>query len=234
MPEHRDLPCLGFTHYQPAQLTTVGKRATLWCYEFTLDLVEIEHRLDKLAFRSVKGTTGTQASFLALFDGDHARVESLERMVAEKMGFAQIAPVSGQTYTRKVDAQVAGALAGIGATVHKICNDIRLLSNLKEIEEPLGASQVGSSAMPSWRSFFSYPAAASKSMSSRWSAISLSCSSVIASPSVCCASASASQSRRHVENFRCAPKSSFIAVDAYRPHSGDSYSMCCPLMTSEV
>jgi len=145
---HRDLPCLGFTHYQPAQLTTVGKRATLWCYEFVLDLAEVAHRLAKLTFRSVKGTTGTQASFLALFDGDHAKVESLERMVAERMGFANIAPVSGQTYTRKVDAQVAMALAGMGATVHKICNDIRLLSNLKEIEEPVGAGQVGSSAMP--------------------------------------------------------------------------------------
>jgi len=146
--KHRELPCLGFTHYQPAQLTTVGKRATLWCYEFVLDLVEVEHRLAGLAFRSVKGTTGTQASFLALFDGDHAKVESLERMVAEKMGFTRIAPVSGQTYTRKVDAQVAMTLAGVGATVHKICNDIRLLSNLKEIEEPFGKSQIGSSAMP--------------------------------------------------------------------------------------
>ncbi|MHC4067354.1 MAG: lyase family protein, partial [Planctomycetota bacterium] len=113
----RDLPCLGFTHYQPAQLTTVGKRGTLWCYEFVLDLAEVEHRLERLAFRSVKGTTGTQASFLALFDGDDAKVESLERMVAERMGFANIAPVSGQTYTRKVDAQVAMTLAGIGATV---------------------------------------------------------------------------------------------------------------------
>ena len=144
----RDLPCLGLTHYQPAQLTTVGKRATLWCYEFLMDLEEIEHRLESLAFRSAKGTTGTQASFLALFDGDQEKVKALERAVAEKMGFERIYPVTGQTYSRKVDAQIAAALAGIGATVHKFCNDIRLLSGMKEIDEPFESSQVGSSAMP--------------------------------------------------------------------------------------
>ena len=144
----RDLPCLGLTHYQPAQLTTVGKRATLWCYEFLMDLEEIEHRLESLAFRSAKGTTGTQASFLALFDGDQEKVKALERAVAEKMGFERIYPVTGQTYSRKVDAQIAAALAGIGATVHKLCNDIRLLSGMKEIDEPFESSQVGSSAMP--------------------------------------------------------------------------------------
>ena len=144
----RSLPCLGFTHYQPAQLTTVGKRATLWCNEFLMDLEEVEHRLESLAFRSVKGTTGTQASFLALFNGDHEKVQALERMVAEKMGFERIIPVTGQTYSRKVDAQVAASLAGIGATVHKFCNDIRLLSGMKEIDEPFESSQVGSSAMP--------------------------------------------------------------------------------------
>ena len=145
---HRDLPCLAFTHYQPAQLTTVGKRATLWCYDFLLDLAEVEHRLASLTFRSVKGTTGSQASFLELFDGDHDKVLALERMVAEKMGFSAVTPVTGQTYSRKVDAQVAAALAGIGASVHKLCNDLRLLANLKEIEEPFEAAQVGSSAMP--------------------------------------------------------------------------------------
>ena len=144
----RDLPCLAFTHYQPAQLTTVGKRATLWCYDFLLDLAEIEHRLASLTFRSVKGTTGSQASFLELFDGDHDKVLALERQVAEKMGFSAVTPVTGQTYSRKVDAQVAAALAGIGASVHKLCNDLRLLANLKEIEEPFEAAQVGSSAMP--------------------------------------------------------------------------------------
>ena len=144
----RDLPCLGLTHYQPAQLTTVGKRATVWCYEFLMDLAEIEHRGQSLAFRSVKGTTGTQASFLVLFDGDQEKVQALERAVAEKMGFERIYPVTGQTYSRKVDAQIAAALAGIGATVHKFCNDIRLLSGMKEIDEPFESSQVGSSAMP--------------------------------------------------------------------------------------
>lgn len=145
--EWRDLPCLAFTHYQPAQLTTVGKRATLWCNEFLMDLVELERRLSALEFRSVKGTTGTQASFLALFEGDHRKVQALEKMVAEKMDFQRICPVTGQTYSRKVDAQIAAALAGIAASVHKFCNDLRLLSGMKEIEEPFESSQVGSSAM---------------------------------------------------------------------------------------
>ena len=144
----RDLPCLGFTHYQPAQLTTVGKRATLWCNEFLMDLEEIEHRLARLAFRSVKGTTGTQASFLALFDRDAEKVQALEQIVAEKMGFDRVIPVTGQTYSRKVDAQVSAALAGVGATVHKLANDVRLLSGMKEIDEPFASAQVGSSAMP--------------------------------------------------------------------------------------
>jgi len=145
--EHRDLPCLAFTHFQPAQLTTVGKRATLWCAEFLSDLRDLEYRLESLEFRGVKGTTGTQASFLALFDGDHEKVKRLERLVAEKMGFARIAAVTGQTYGRKVDAAVAQMLAGVGASVHKFCNDIRLLAHRKEVEEPFASTQVGSSAM---------------------------------------------------------------------------------------
>jgi adenylosuccinate lyase len=145
--KYRDLPCLAFTHFQPAQLTTVGKRATLWCYDFITDLQELEHRLSRLAFRSIKGASGTQASFLALFDGDHGKVQALERMLAEKMGFDRIVPVAGQTHSRKADAQVAAALAGIGASAHKFCNDVRLLSNLKEVEEPFETTQVGSSAM---------------------------------------------------------------------------------------
>jgi adenylosuccinate lyase len=145
---HRDTPCLGYTHFQPAQLTTVGKRATLWCYEFLMDLWELQMRVDSLPFRSVKGTTGTQASFLDLFDGDHRKVERLERMIAEAMGFERIFPVTGQTYPRKVDAQIAADLAGIGASVHKLCNDVRLLAGFKELDEPFAASQVGSSAMP--------------------------------------------------------------------------------------
>lgn len=145
--EHKSLPCLGFTHYQPAQMTTVGKRATLWCADFVRDLREIEYRLENLEFRGAKGTTGTQASFLALFDGNHAKVLELDRLVAEKMGFAKTFCVTGQTYSRKVDATIAMSLAGIGATVHKFCNDVRLLANLKEMEEPFESSQVGSSAM---------------------------------------------------------------------------------------
>jgi adenylosuccinate lyase len=145
--EHRELPCLGFTHFQPAQMTTVGKRATLWCADFVRDLRELEYRLDALEFRGVKGTTGTQASYLALFDGDDEKVRQLERMVAEKMGFTKIACVTGQTYSRKIDAAIAGSLASLGASVHKFCNDVRLLANMKEMEEPFGKSQVGSSAM---------------------------------------------------------------------------------------
>jgi len=144
----RHLPCLGYTHFQPAQLTTVGKRASLWCHDFLTDLAELEHRRAGLAFRSVKGTTGTQASFLALFDGDHRKVRALESMVAEKMGFDRIIPVTGQTYSRKVDAQIAAALAGVAASTHRFCNDVRLLSGLKEMDEPFESSQVGSSAMP--------------------------------------------------------------------------------------
>ncbi len=145
--KHKSLPCLGFTHYQPAQMTTVGKRATLWCADFVRDLREIEYRLENLEFRGVKGTTGTQASFLALFGGDHAKVKQLDKLVAEKMGFSKTFCVTGQTYSRKVDAMIAMSLAGIGATVHKFCNDVRLLANLKEMEEPFESSQVGSSAM---------------------------------------------------------------------------------------
>jgi adenylosuccinate lyase len=145
--KYRSLPTLGFTHYQPAQLTTVGKRATLWCYEFALDLNEVEHRLDTLPFRGIKGTTGTQASFLALFDGNHNKVERLDKMVAAAFGFKNTCAVTGQTYQRKIDTLVINTLASIAQSAHKFCNDIRLLANLKEIEEPFEKSQVGSSAM---------------------------------------------------------------------------------------
>lgn len=145
--KYRALPTLGFTHYQPAQLTTVGKRAALWCWDFVRDLEEVETRIERLRFRGVKGATGTQASFLALFDGSHAKVERLERMVAKAFDFKLVEPVTGQTYSRKVDAQVASALAGIAQSVHKYANDMRLLGNLKEIEEPFEEKQVGSSAM---------------------------------------------------------------------------------------
>jgi adenylosuccinate lyase len=145
--EWKDLPTLGYTHFQPAQLTTVGKRAALWAQDFALNLEEIEHRLSALRFRGFKGATGTQASFLALFDGDAAKVDALERMVAQRFGFTQIYPVSGQTYPRQVDAQAISALAAIAAAVHKFCNDVRLLAGLKQIEEPFEQEQVGSSAM---------------------------------------------------------------------------------------
>ncbi len=145
--KHRELPTLGFTHFQPAQPTTVGKRAGLWCADFIRDLKELEYRLEHLEFRGVKGTTGTQGSFLALFDGDQKKVSKLEKIVAEKMGFARIACVTGQTYSRKVDAAILQTLAQIAASVHKFCNDVRLLANRRELEEPFETSQVGSSAM---------------------------------------------------------------------------------------
>jgi len=145
--KYRSLPTLGFTHYQPAQLTTVGKRATLWCYEFVMDLQEVEHRLETLPFRGVKGTTGTQASYLALFDGNHSKVKQLDKAVAAAFGFKNICAVTGQTYQRKIDALVVNTLASIAQSAHKMCNDIRLLANLKEIEEPFEETQIGSSAM---------------------------------------------------------------------------------------
>jgi adenylosuccinate lyase len=145
--KHRLLTTLGFTHYQPAQLTTVGKRATLWCYEFVMDLQEIEHRLETLPFRGVKGTTGTQASFLALFEGKHSKVKQLDKAVAAAFGFKKTCAVTGQTYQRKIDALIVNTLASISGSTHKLCNDLRLLSNLKEIEEPYEKTQVGSSAM---------------------------------------------------------------------------------------
>ncbi|GIW86959.1 MAG: adenylosuccinate lyase [Isosphaeraceae bacterium] len=143
----KSLPCLGYTHFQPAQLVTVGKRATLWCYELVLDLEEFERRISRLPFLGVKGTTGTQASFLALFDGDHAKVEALDRIVSERFGFTDRVPVSGQTYTRKLDTQVLGALAGLAESAHRFGTDLRLLAHEREIEEPADSAQVGSSAM---------------------------------------------------------------------------------------
>lgn len=147
--EHRDLPTLGFTHYQPAQPTTVGKRATLWAYDLALALEEIEHRRDTLRFRGVKGTTGTQASFLALFDGDHGKVEKLDALVTDAMGWPpdKRFAVTGQTYPRLVDAMVGGSLGVVAAAAQKCATDLRLLANRKEIEEPFEANQIGSSAM---------------------------------------------------------------------------------------
>jgi adenylosuccinate lyase len=145
--QYRNLPTLGFTHYQPAQLTTVGKRACLWCYDFCRDLAEMQRLIDELPFRSIKGTTGTQASYLALFDGNETKVKKLEQGFAKKMGFKNVVPVTGQTYTRKIDSEIIFALANMATSVHKFANDVRLLAGMKEIEEPFEKKQVGSSAM---------------------------------------------------------------------------------------
>jgi adenylosuccinate lyase len=145
--KHRGLATLGYTHFQPAQLTTVGKRACLWAEDFVMDLGEIERRISTLAFRGAKGTTGTQASLLALFRGDHDRVKKLDRRVAKKMGFEQVLRVTGQTYSRKIDSQVLDTLGGLGQSAHKMGTDLRLLAHEQEVEEPQEEEQVGSSAM---------------------------------------------------------------------------------------
>ncbi|GAB6105519.1 MAG: adenylosuccinate lyase [Blautia sp.] len=145
--KYKDQPTLAFTHFQPAQPTTVGKRATLWTQEFLMDLEDLEYVLGTLKLLGSKGTTGTQASFLELFDGDQETIDKIDPMIAEKMGFENCYPVSGQTYSRKVDTRVLNILAGIAASAHKMSNDIRLLQHLKEVEEPFEKSQIGSSAM---------------------------------------------------------------------------------------
>ncbi|KAG0012241.1 adenylosuccinase ade13, partial [Podila clonocystis] len=145
--QYKDLPTLGFTHFQPAQLTTVGKRATLWIQELLWDLRNLTRAREDIGFRGVKGTTGTQGSFLALFEGDHQKVEDLDQRVTELSGFKEYYPVTGQTYSRKIDVDILQPMASFGATVHKIATDIRLLANLKEIEEPFEKDQIGSSAM---------------------------------------------------------------------------------------
>ena len=145
--QYKDQPTLAFTHFQPAQPTTVGKRATLWTQEFLMDLEDLEYVLGTMKLLGSKGTTGTQASFLELFDGDQETIDKIDPMIAEKMGFRSCYPVSGQTYSRKVDTRVLNILAGIAASAHKMSNDIRLLQHLKEVEEPFEKSQIGSSAM---------------------------------------------------------------------------------------
>lgn len=145
--KYRDLACLGFTHFQPAQPTTLGKRACLWAYDFATDLAEIEHRIETIRALGNKGTTGTQASFLELFHGDHAKVRKLEELICRKIGFASSYPVTGQTYPRKVDSQVLGALGGAAQSAHKMATDLRLLAHRKEVEEPFEREQIGSSAM---------------------------------------------------------------------------------------
>ena len=146
--EYKNLPCLAYTHLQPAQLTTVGKRATLWMNELLYDLDEIDYRLSNLKLLGSKGTTGTQASFMELFDGDTSKIKELERLICKEMGFDAVVPVSGQTYSRKVDAQILATLAGIAESASKFSTDLRILQNFKEMEEPFEKNQIGSSAMP--------------------------------------------------------------------------------------
>ena len=177
----KDLPCLGYTHFQPAQLVTVGKRAALWCQELIFDLAEVDRRVAELRFLGVKGTTGTQASFLALFDGDDAKVEALDRSVAAAFGFERTYAVSGQTYSRKIDSQVLGALAGIAESAHRFGTDLRLLAHERELEEPFEPEQIGSSAMAYKRNpmraermcslarfIMTLPAAASQTAATQW------------------------------------------------------------------
>ena len=146
--KNKDMITLGYTHYQPAQLTTVGKRACLWMQDFILDIEDLENRIENLRFRGAKGTIGTQNSFMALFNNDEKKVKQLDRQISKKMGFDKILPVAGQIYTRKIDSQISDVLSGIAQSAHKFANDIRLLHNLREIEEPFGKKQIGSSAMP--------------------------------------------------------------------------------------
>ena len=146
--KYKEMPCLAYTHLQPAQLTTVGKRATLWLSEFQSDLVELDHRLSTLALLGSKGTTGTQASFVELFEGDEEKIKGVEQSIARQLGFQRVVPVSGQTYSRKVDFYVCAVLSGIAQSASKFSNDLRILQNFKEMEEPFEKSQIGSSAMP--------------------------------------------------------------------------------------
>lgn len=146
--KYKDMPCLGYTHLQPAQLTTVGKRATLWMYELSMDVEELEFRLSALRLLGSKGTTGTQASFMELFEGDEEKIKRMEQLIASDMGFSGCVEVSGQTYSRKVDAYMLSALSGIAQSAYKFANDLRMLQSFEEMEEPFGAKQIGSSAMP--------------------------------------------------------------------------------------
>ncbi len=146
--EYKSLPCLAYTHLQPAQLTTVGKRATLWTYELVQDIEELQYRLDRLLLLGSKGTTGTQASFMELFAGDEEKVKKLEQIIAEDMGFSGCVSVSGQTYSRKVDSYFLNTLSGFAQSAHKFANDMRILQSFEEMEEPFGKNQIGSSAMP--------------------------------------------------------------------------------------
>ncbi|MDH8676568.1 adenylosuccinate lyase [Fusibacter bizertensis] len=203
--ETKHIPTLGYTHFQPAQLTTVGKRATLWLMDLVMDYEDLEVLLSQLKMRGVKGTTGTQASFLSLFDGDHEKVIKLDEMVAHKMGFAKSLSVTGQTYTRKIDAKVLGVLNGIAISLHKMTNDLRMLQSIKEIEEPFESKQIGSSAMAYKRN---------PMRSERISSLSKYVMSLSTSPQLVAATQWFERTLDDSANKRLAVSESFLAIDA--------------------
>ena len=202
---YKGLPTLGFTHFQPAQLTTVGKRATLWIYDLILDMDDLDVLIDQFKMRGVKGTTGTQASFLNLFDNKSTLVEALDQMVAEKMGFKATMPVTGQTYSRKMDSKVVNVLSGIAQSLHKMTNDIRLLQSMKEIEEPFEKNQIGSSAMAYKRN---------PMRSERISALSKYVMSLASSPQMVAATQWFERTLDDSANKRLAVSEAFLAIDA--------------------
>jgi adenylosuccinate lyase len=202
---YKALPTLGFTHYQPAQLTTVGKRATLWIQELLLDYEDVSILMGQLKLRGTKGTTGTQASYLKLFDGDHSKVEKLDTLVAEKMGFESSFLVTGQTYSRKIDAKALGVLSGVAASLHKMTNDLRLLQSLKEIEEPFEKNQIGSSAMAYKRN---------PMRSERISSLAKYVMSLSSSPQIVAATQWFERTLDDSANKRLAIPEGFLAIDA--------------------
>ncbi|MEG0189154.1 MAG: adenylosuccinate lyase, partial [Algoriella sp.] len=203
--QYKDLPTLGFTHFQPAQLTTVGKRATLWLQSVLLDLEELEFRIDTLRFRGVKGTTGTAASFKELFDGDYEKVKTLDKKLSERFGFKKVFAVSGQTYDRKIDAQALELLSNIAQSAHKFTNDLRLLQNLKEIEEPFEKNQIGSSAMAYKRN---------PMRSERISSLAKYVMSLASSPAMVAATQWFERTLDDSANKRLAIPQAFLAIDA--------------------
>ncbi len=203
--QYKDLPTLGFTHFQPAQLTTVGKRATLWLQSVLLDLEELEFRIDTLRFRGVKGTTGTAASFKELFDGDYQKVKTLDKKLSERFGFKNVFAVSGQTYDRKIDAQALELLSNIAQSAHKFTNDLRLLQNLKEIEEPFEKNQIGSSAMAYKRN---------PMRSERIASLAKYVMSLASSPAMVAATQWFERTLDDSANKRLAVPQAFLAIDA--------------------
>lgn len=203
--ETKDIPTLGFTHFQPAQLTTVGKRTTLWIYDLIFDYHDLDFLIGQLKMRGVKGTTGTQASFIHLFDGDHDKVEALDKRVAMKMGFEDTYTVTGQTYSRKIDAKVLNVLNGIAISLHKMTNDVRLLQSLKELEEPFEKNQIGSSAMAYKRN---------PMRSERISALCKYVMSLSTSPQLVAATQWFERTLDDSANKRLAVSEGFLAIDA--------------------